>query len=246
MDKKQFSTEIFIIFEDRGIKEMPSMPWLDKLYGKINDITELEFARGLKKINDISQEQWHKKYGFGGKPAMVDWINFFTGQSNQSPEQQAIIQVARILDYASFYLKNDVIFDNEFTNATVKKYGGMSKIAWEIDKFNDNKRPREWVSKELKELWVACYDGNIGDYTLCVGESKPKIFKHVKGKFTKTDDGHTVEGIFIKQKNIIDYVGDKNKCLTLMNKTEDKPLNLNVQQKTKEIVSNLAKGFKTI
>ena len=89
----------------------------------------------------------------GGKPAMIDWISFFTGSIKQSPEQQAIIQVARILDYASFYLGNDVIFDNEFTNETVKKSGGIVKIAWDINSENNNMEPLKWVRKSLQSSW---------------------------------------------------------------------------------------------
>jgi hypothetical protein len=230
MNKEQFLSEIYLIFEDRGIKEKPSKAWLKKLYDNIESLSELEFARGLKRINDISQEEWHNKYGFGGKPAISDWVAFFVGKK-QSPEKQAIIEVARILDHAKYYLGNDVIFENQFTNATVKKYGGISKIAWDTDKENDNPRPLEWVKKELIDLWLACYDGNHGSFEKCIGRIQPDIFHG---------------GKFIKRENALDFVGDKNRCLALMNKTQEKPLNLSVQQKTSKIVSDIAKGFKSI
>ena len=217
MDKELFAGEIYLIFEDRGIKEQPSKAWLLKLYSEIGELSDLDFAKGLRRINIISQEEWHKKYGFGGKPAISDWVDFFLKNKTQAPEKQVIIEVARILDYASFYLKNDVIFDNEFTNSTVKKYGGMSKIAWDIDKDNDSKRPREWVSKDLKEIWLACYDGNHGSYEKDIGRG---LYKS------------------------IDYVGDKNRCLALMNKKEEAPINIASHEKVKEIYNNLSKKFK--
>ena len=231
MNKEQFAGEIYLIFEDRGIKEQPSKAWLLKLYEETKELTELDFARGLKKINNISQEEWYKKYGFGGKPAMIDWIGFFTGSTKQSSEQQAIIQVARILDYASFYLGNDVIFDNEFTNETVKKSGGIVKIAWDINPDNPKIEPLKWVRKNLIDLWLACYDGNHGSFDKCQGRIQPDIFSN---------------GKFVKRKNELSYVGDKQSCLMLMNKTEDKPLNLPVQQKMDKIVTNLAKSFKSV
>jgi hypothetical protein len=230
MNKEKFLSEIYLIFEDRGIKEKPSKAWLKKLYEGIEYMSELEFARGLKRIHDISQEEWHNKYGFGGKPAISDWVAFF-GSKKQSPEKQAIIEVVRILDYAKYYLGNDVIFDNEFTNGAVKKYGGISKIAWDIDKENDNKRQLEWIKKDLIELWVACYDGNHGSFEKCLGRQQPEFFSN---------------GKFIRQENALDFIGSKDKCLLLMNKKEEKPLNLAIQQKTSRIVSDIAKSFKSI
>jgi hypothetical protein len=55
-----------------------------------------------------------------------------------------------------------------------------------------------------------------------------------------------INGKFIKRENTLDFVGDKDKCLLLMNKKEEKPLNLAIQQKTSKIVSDIAKGFKSI
>ncbi|MHC4718656.1 MAG: hypothetical protein ACYS5V_16935, partial [Planctomycetota bacterium] len=116
------------------------------VYEKLKHLDKEQFSKGVSKIMQITAEEWNKKYGFGGKPALSDWLGFFE-QKEQSPEKQAIIEVTRILDYAKYYWGNDVIFENQFTNATVKKYGGISKIAWDIDKENDNPRPLEWVKK---------------------------------------------------------------------------------------------------
>lgn len=216
MDNKDFASRIFLIFEDRGL-QLPSINWIEALYEKSKSFSDKEINDGFTKVMNISGEDWNKKYGFGGKPAMSDWINFFNNNKKQSPENQVIIEVARILDYASFYLNNDVIFDNEFTNAAVKRYGGMSKIAWDIDKFNDNKRPREWVSRELKEIWLACYDGNHGSNEKSLGKSS---FKN------------------------LDYVGDREKCLMLMNTKEEPPKNQIDQERVKDICVGLSSKFK--
>lgn len=199
------------------------------VYEQLKHLDKEQFSKGVSKIMQITAEEWNKKYGFGGRPAISDWVAFFVGKK-QSPEKQALIEVARILDYAKYYLGNDVIFENKFTNATVKKYGGICQIAWDISSENDNKRQLEWVKKDLVDLWLACYDGNHGSFERCIGRIQSDIFH---------------DGKFIKIKNTLDFVGDKDKCLLLMNKKEEKPLNLAIQQKTSEIVRDIAKGFKS-
>lgn len=197
MNKNSFASQIYIIFEDRNIKKEPSKQWLSALYEKIKNTSEEQFKTGLEKIYIISQEEWNKKYGFGGKPALIEWINFFTEKKIIDSEQQAILQVANIMKYASFYLGNDVLFDNEFTNEAVNRYGGIRRIAWDIDKENKSPRSREWLEKELKELWLACYDSNKGSSKISRGYSCVKK---------------------------LNYVGDKKTCIALMNKEESKKL----------------------
>jgi hypothetical protein len=201
------------------------------VYEKIKDLSQEEFKKSINKILAMTQEDWNKKYGFGGKPAIADWLFFFTGNKAQTPERQAIIEVARILDYASYYLGNDVVFDNPFTNAAVKAYGGITKVAWDINKDNETKRPSEWVVKELKDFWLASCDGNKGSNEKCAGRLQPEFFSG---------------GKFVRKQNELDYVGDKESCLMLMDKTETKAVNLEAQHKSNEIVTRLANGFKKI
>jgi hypothetical protein len=200
------------------------------VFEKLKGLSQDEFDKGINKILAISAENWNKKYGFGGKPAIADWVNFFMEEKKQSPENQAIIQVAKILDYAKHYWGNDVIFDNEFTNETVQKSGGIAKIARDINPDNENPRPREWVVKDLKDMWLACYDGNQGSFRVCKGISQPDTFHN---------------GEFVKRPNQLDYVGDKKSCLRLMNKIEDKGVNLPAQKKIDKLVGNVAKKLKT-
>ena len=200
------------------------------VFEKLKDLSQDEFDKGINKILGIGAEEWNKTYGFNGTPRLADWQGFF-GSKQQSSKNQAIIQVARILDYASCYRGNDVIFDNQFTNETVKKSGGITKIAWDINSDNDDIEPLKWVRKGLIDLWLACYDGNHGSFEKCQGRIQPDIFNN---------------GKWVKRKNELSYVGDKQSCLLLMNKTEDKPLNLPVQQKMDKIVTSLAKSFKSI
>ena len=144
------------------------------IYEKLKGISDAEFEKGISRVLLTSAEDWNKKYGFGGKPAIGDWLGFF-GSKEQSPERKAAIEVARILDYVSYYPGYAVLFDDPYTNATVEMYGGMSKVAWDVDKFNPNKRKTEWISKELKEFWLICFDGNKKKLTPCSGRDKSKI-----------------------------------------------------------------------
>lgn len=187
------------------------------VYEKLKDLSEEEFIKGFDRVMQITSEEWNKKYGFSGRPSLSSWLEFFKGKK-QSPEDQAMIEVARILDYANYYTGRDVIFDNEFTNATVKRYGGISKIAWDIADDNNNKRPLEWVRKELVEMWLSCFKNNQGSFEKCTGRIAQEVFSN---------------GKFIKIENKLDFVGDKKKCLMLNDKINSKGSNLNAQSENK-------------
>lgn len=155
MNKNTFANKIFIIFEDRGLKE-PSVNWLNMLYGQCENLPDEKIDSGLKKIMSINQEEWNKKYGFGGKPALSDWLKFFNNDS-ASKEQYVLLEISRVLDHAQYWCGTKVDFGDDITNAMVNKYGGLGKIKFDLfDSYNPKPRSREWVVKELNELWFAC------------------------------------------------------------------------------------------
>ena len=81
------------------------------------------------------------------------------GKQELTIEQQASNEVERILDQAGYAIS--VLFDNEYSNATVAKYGGMWKIYWDLNGYdNYNKKERNWLKKELVEIWLTCQSDN--------------------------------------------------------------------------------------
>lgn len=180
-------------------------------YADCKNLTDDQFTRAINKIRSSGLEL----YGKLPKSAV---ILENAGIKEVPIDTIASLEVARILDYANYYCGNSVWFDNPTTNACVEVYGGISKIAWAIDKTNDNKEDRKWIAKNLKEIWLQCYDGKKEKLTPCIGKSRPKIFKYQKGVFSTSDDGYEVEGIFIEQAPEITFVGDKSKYLEIEEK----------------------------
>jgi len=208
MNNQEFATRLFVIFEDRGLS-LPSIDWVKSLFERCKEVPDKDLSGGFNKVMDIPAVEWNKNYGFGGKPPISEWVGFLTGQKTKSIDTIAALEVARILDYASYYYGNSVWFDNPTTNACVEVYGGIGKIAWAIDETNDNKEDGKWIAKNLKEIWLQCYDGKKERTQPCLGRSKPKIFH---------------KGELIDQPIKIDFVGDKTKYIAI----EENPKETNI------------------
>ena len=116
------------------------------------------------------------------------------GLKSFTPDKEASIEADRIINQAEYHYGNDTLFDNPYTNAAVKSYGGLGKVKYQLfDSYNTNSR--NWVHRELKEIWLDCYDGKKKDVTACIGNSSVKA-----------------GGV---------YVGDKEKCLALGNNLKE-------------------------
>ena len=184
------------------------------IYEKCKHISTEDLNKAVAKILAMNAEGWSKVCGFGKKsPPLAEWINLFAGIKEPSPELKAALEVARILDFASYYYGNSVWFDNPTTNACVETYGGIGKIAWAIDKTNENKDDAKWIAKNLKDIWLQCFDGKVEKTTPCIGRAKPRIMH---------------KGEWIEPEIEISFVGDKTKYLAIENKpqTEFKALPL--------------------
>lgn len=191
MNKEQFAQQIFLVFEDRSLK-IPSVAWIGALYSQSQQFSDEQINKGFHKVMSTSAEDWNKKYGFGGKPAISDWVGFMSGNKKMSPEQEASIEADRIINHAEYYYGNDTLFDNPYTNACVKIFGGLGKIKFKLfDKYNPKPGDRDWTHKRLKSIWLDCYEGEKIDNTPCLGNSAIKS---------------------------LDYVGNREKCLALTNK----------------------------
>jgi hypothetical protein len=117
----------------------------------------------------------------------------FIHNSDKKPltdDEQANIEVERMIEAAEFY--GSVIFDNEFTNAAIDKYGGIGKLHFELfDDYNLNKTGRNWIKRELKEIWLNC---KITSNKSC----RPSC---IKGSMCEN----------------IRFIGNKEKCQNLLN-----------------------------
>lgn len=93
-----------------------------------------------------------------------------------SPKEQANIEVERIIEAANY--PTSTLFDNEFTNAAVRAYGGLKKIYYDhFDKFNNNPIQRGWLKKQLVEIWLSCQaDNKRSNIPLMIENSKNITF----------------------------------------------------------------------
>ena len=163
MNKKDFANCLFTILDNFNCKT-PTNMWLDQLYHQTSRFSDNELNKGFAKIFSMSLEDWNKKYGFGGKPAIADWLVFFGAEKPQDITSIAKMQVAKILIEADHFFGGNYQFENPVTNATVKRYGGLRKLNWELfDSSNDKPKQKEWVVKEFVEIWLQCHDGKIFD-----------------------------------------------------------------------------------
>jgi hypothetical protein len=174
MNKDQFAGQIFLIFEDRSLK-LPSVSWIEALYTQVAKFSDEQIAKGLDRVMKVSAEEWNKKYGFGGKPAISDWIEYLSDTKTLTTDKEASIEADRIINHAEYYYGNDTLFENAYTNACVKTYGGLGKIKFQLfDSLNPKPSSREWIHKEIKRIWIDCFDGKKRDTTPCIGNSSVK------------------------------------------------------------------------
>tara|TARA_R110000822_G_scaffold6177_5_gene26122 strand:+ start:1007 stop:1615 length:609 start_codon:yes stop_codon:yes gene_type:complete len=116
MNSIEFSQKIFFIFEDRNL-QMPSKEWIAQLFDKCENSINLN--DGFQKIAAIPASDWNGKYGFGGKPNLVEWVEILTGEKPKTDEELAI-EHKRWEQSINFYIAsiktwlNDRNFDSTF------------------------------------------------------------------------------------------------------------------------------------
>ena len=130
------------------------------IFGSIQDtITDEIFIDACKYIiTTTTKEEWNKAYGYKGRPAIADWIKI----TNRKVAGDVNSEVALLVEKANFYGSNSYDlpkFENEITRAVAMEYYNSKPrifaIRFEVhDRFNEKKRDRAIVEKELKELWL--------------------------------------------------------------------------------------------
>ena len=154
MNKKEFLARMFIIFEDRGLKE-PKEFWINELWKHIEKIDHNAVIKGFSKIMSIGSAEWNKTYGFGGKPSITDWMGFFSSKKRLTIEQIASAECEKIL-YEARYAFSSHIFKNEITQKVVDSFAnGIKTIHFEVfDTYNTNPKDKGWYKKNLVSKWL--------------------------------------------------------------------------------------------
>lgn len=215
MNKEEFKKRIKLILEDQNCNK-PSNEWLDLLFSRINIFSDDEINRGFAKILMMSQDDWNKKYGFGGKPAISDWLVFFGKKPELPLEQQAKIQVERIIEYAKGYPASKVIFDNKTTNAVVRDYG-IGYIRNQLtNEWLDYAKGESTIRRELLDKWLNYHYDN-----------------QEHSDFVKISN----------DSNLIDMFGDKSICTQLLAQPKqiESKINTENQQKINLLISNIVR-----
>ena len=151
----------------RGIKKLQrSFEFIEckeyyfDIFGSIQDtITDEIFIDACKYIiTTTTKEEWNKAYGYKGRPAIADWIKI----TNRKVAGDVNSEVALLIEKANFYGSNSYDlpkFENQITRAVAMEYYNSKPrifaIRFELhDRFNEKRRDRAVVEKELRELWL--------------------------------------------------------------------------------------------
>lgn len=76
MKLERFSKNIEIMAENFGFK-VKNEEWLKMLFSLVDKFEDDDIKYGFQEMCKITQEGWNKRYGYSGKPAIADWVNFF-------------------------------------------------------------------------------------------------------------------------------------------------------------------------
>lgn len=102
-------------------------------------------------IAKTTKEEWNKKFGYYGKPAIADWLSFL-GKRAVSPEQMSVIELSAVKQVAKNLNEDQYfLFENGTTNAVIEDFGGLRKIQLiilsDVDiSFFDNKFTKTWLA----------------------------------------------------------------------------------------------------
>jgi hypothetical protein len=132
-------------------------------------------------------------------------------------EEVARKEVVKMVGIFIPYFSGGVIFDNPTTNAAMEVYGGLKKLKWALDPDNKNKPDFSFLKRDLKDIWLGCYDEGKEAY---------------EPQFDSTSNKE------------IRYEGDKERCLALIKKGQMLIEEEKKDNPMKGVVKNLANYFK--
>lgn len=134
LDKNKFKTIIQIVSENFGFEICDIIMKMTYSYLEQAGINNKVFEKGmLELVTSTTQEEWNKKYGYGGKPALADWLKIFKDirHDEKNKELGAWCTATKIINFAKTpYSKfND---SDEKAMLVLSKYGGINKIRGDL------------------------------------------------------------------------------------------------------------------
>jgi hypothetical protein len=230
MNKKEFNQWVTFLANNFNFK-IESGQYIEFLYQKLSQFSSEQFVKATNKILQISQQEWVNKYGFGGKPNIADLEAFFIDKPRISLRDQAIIEVNKLVDYAKHCFDTEVITDNPYLNQTIHDYGGIRKLCWELDSYNNEKREEAWIKRDLIEIYMGNAEANRG----CM---KPSIKEEPKKDYFGRQITQARRG----------FIGNKEKIQEMLE--IEAPTQEGEPRKkldiSKQVIENLAKQLKKI
>ena len=91
---------IFFFAENFNFKV--SDTWIDMIYESSKQFTKEDIDHARNVILNITQEEWNSKYGYSGKPAIQDWVNFFRKRKideNKRMEEERFMKAVRKVEH---------------------------------------------------------------------------------------------------------------------------------------------------
>lgn len=120
------------------------------IFDKIKHLTRNEVQKKFEQLLLTSNEEWHRKYGFAGYPALSDWINILVGESpltdaekleaNRKHEEKLRIWVGTIIVWITDQ-NLDTLFKNKYKNEENRQIVNL------IDKYGKKANNDEEISK---------------------------------------------------------------------------------------------------
>lgn len=145
MDLEQFEKKIKFLAENFGCN-FGHPDWLETLMHFSRDFSDENIDFGFNQLARMTKEEWSKKYGYGGKPAIKDFLNSYGMNKKQEGEHdKAVIslKIAKLL--ATARTCNNYDFGDKVINDLVKQEGGLTAIN---SKISSNKKD---YLKELEQ-----------------------------------------------------------------------------------------------
>jgi len=125
--------------------------YLDLLLAVLNknNITDTDLANACNKmISEVGLVEFRSLYGYNNLPAPADWLKLCRNNLDDVE-----YQIELILSEAEGYCSKLPTFTNKITEEVAKVH--FWAIKWHLDKYNDKRKERQVVKKELKEIWLA-------------------------------------------------------------------------------------------
>jgi len=125
--------------------------YLDLLLAVLNknNITDTDLANACNKmINEVGLVEFRSLYGYNNLPAPADWLKLCRNNLDDVE-----YQIELILNEAEGFCSKLPIFANKITEEVAKRH--FWSIKWHLDKYNDKRKERQAVKRELKEIWLA-------------------------------------------------------------------------------------------